>query len=247
VTADDKSKVYGEAVPSLTVSYSGFLNSDDENDLDTKPFASTTALASSDAGSYTITAAGGSDNNYSFEYYNGTLEVSMADQVITFQTIPSGLRATETCQLIATSTSGLPVTFVSSESGIAEINGNEMTVIREGTVIISAVQAGDQNYNPATSVSQTILTLPTFENIRSLFTPNNDGMNDYWYIPDIEQYGTVHVQIYNRFGQLLYESSAYQNDWDGTYNGKPLPEASYYYLINSSVKGFIKGVVNIIR
>jgi gliding motility-associated-like protein len=89
--------------------------------------------------------------------------------------------------------------------------------------------------------------LPTFDNIGSLFTPNNDGMNDYWYIPDIDQYGTISVQIYNRFGKLLYHSSAYKNDWEGTYNGSPLPEGSYYYIIKSSSKGIIKGVVNLLR
>jgi gliding motility-associated-like protein len=122
-----------------------------------------------------------------------------------------------------------------------------MTVLKEGNVTITAIQEGNQNWNPAANVTQTIVTLPTFDNIRSLFTPNNDGMNDYWYIPDIEQYGTISVQIYNRFGKLVYHSSAYKNDWEGTYNGTPLPEASYYYIIKSSEKGIIKGVVNLVR
>jgi len=113
--------------------------------------------------------------------------------------------------------------------------------------MITAIQGGNNNWNPAVNITQSIVTLPTFDNIRSLFTPNNDGMNDYWYIPDIEQYGTISVQIYNRFGKLLYKSSAYKNDWDGTYNGTPLPEAAYYYIIKSSEKGLIKGVVNIVR
>jgi gliding motility-associated-like protein len=72
-------------------------------------------------------------------------------------------------------------------------------------------------------------------------------MNDYWYIADIGQYGQISVKIYNRFGTLLYESPAYNNDWDGTYNGTPLPSASYYYIIKSSEKGIIKGVVNLVR
>jgi len=72
-------------------------------------------------------------------------------------------------------------------------------------------------------------------------------MNDYWYIPGLEDYGTVKVTVYNRFGQAVYESESYKNDWDGTWNGKPLPSAAYYYIIKSSTKGFIKGVVNIVR
>ena len=102
------------------------------------------------------------------------------------------------------------------------------------------------NHNPA-EVIQTIDVLPTFDNISSLFTPNGDGMNDYWYIPGLEEYGNVTVTVYNRFGQPVYESTRYKNDWDGTWNGYPLPSASYYYIIKSSLKGFIKGVVNIVR
>jgi gliding motility-associated-like protein len=247
VSADNKSRIYGKVNPELTISYSGFVNGDGIENIDTKPAAFTSADLASDAGKYSITAEGGSDNNYTFEYNNGTLDITKADQSLSFETIPSGLRTTQQHELVATSTSGLPVRFESSENSIADISGNNMTVLKEGTVVITAIQEGNQNWNPAVNVTQTIVTLPTFDNIRSLFTPNNDGMNDYWYIPDIEQYGTISVQIYNRFGKLVYHSSAYKNDWDGTYNGTPLPEASYYYIIKSSEKGIIKGVVNLVR
>ncbi len=247
ITANDKTRTYGEANPDLTISYSGFINSDGTDNLDIKPTAFTSADMASDAGKYSIKAEGGSDNNYSFKYINGTLEIIKADQVLSFETIPSGLRKTQHHELVASSTSGLPVTFESSVPAIAEISGDNMTVLKEGTVIITAIQEGNQNWNPALSLTQSVVTLPTFDNIGSLFTPNNDGMNDYWYIPDIDQYGTVSVQVYNRFGKLLYHSSAYKNDWDGTYNGAPLPEASYYYIIKSTEKGIIKGVINLVR
>ena len=110
-----------------------------------------------------------------------------------------------------------------------------------------ASQAGDDNWNAASDVSQTVTTLPTFDNITSLFTPNNDGMNDYWYIPDLLKYGDLQVTVYNRYGQAVYRSDSYKNDWDGTWNGNPLPSATYYYIIKSSEKGVIKGVVNIVR
>lgn len=247
VTADNKSKIYGHENPEFTVSYTGFANEDNIDNIDVKPIMSCAAVLTSDAGSYTITVVGAADNNYNFVYHDGSLEILKADQALTMEAIPSGLRTTQSHELEATSTSGLPVRFESSENSIVDIEGNSLTVIKEGTVIITAIQEGNHNWNPAESITQTVVTLPTFDNIRSLFTPNNDGMNDYWYISDIEQYGTISVQIYNRFGKLLYKSSAYNNDWDGTYNGTPLPEAAYYYIIKSSEKGLIKGVVNIVR
>jgi gliding motility-associated-like protein len=247
VTANDKTRTYGMPNPDLTVSYSGFVNGDDIDKIDVKPVAFTAASLTSDAGKYTITADSGSDNNYTFEYKSGTLDIIKADQILSFDAIPSGLRMTQQHELVASSTSGLPVSFESSELSIAEISGTTMSVLKEGTVIITAIQNGNQNWNPAVNLPQTIVMLPTFDNISSLFTPNNDGMNDYWYIPDIDQYGTISVQIFNRFGKLLYHSSAYKNDWEGTYNGNPLPEASYYYIIKSSSKGIIKGVINLVR
>ena len=247
VTADNKSKVYGEANPSLSITYSGFVLGQDKSVLDVPPVAATSATMSSDAGNYDINASGGSDGNYSFTYFKGILTINKADQLITFENIPSGLRMTQEHQLNATAASGLPVSFESSDPSLGSIEGNMLTILKDGSLTITATQAGDHNWNPATSVAQTIDALPSFDNIMSLFTPNNDGVNDYWYIPGLEQYGKVQVTIYNRFGQTVYHSDGYKNDWDGTWNGYPLPSASYYYIIKSSLKGFIKGVVNIIR
>jgi gliding motility-associated-like protein len=154
---------------------------------------------------------------------------------------------TQSYNLSATASSGLNVSFEVSDPGIASLNGNILTVKRDGNLTITAKQEGDQNWNPAPAITHSIETLPTFDGISSLFTPNNDGMNDYWYIPDLEQYGKLQVTVYNRFGQAVYKSDSYKNDWDGTWNGYPLPSASYYYIIKSSTKGFIKGVVNIVR
>ncbi|HPS12985.1 MAG TPA: MBG domain-containing protein, partial [Prolixibacteraceae bacterium] len=77
VTADDKVVCLNQAIPQLTISYSGFVNGDDETVLDIKPTAATTALLGSPAGSYPITVSGGSDDNYDFDYVAGTLKVSV--------------------------------------------------------------------------------------------------------------------------------------------------------------------------
>ncbi len=191
--------------------------------------------------------SGASDLNYSFIYTKGTLTIEKADQTITFDPIPAGLRMTQEIPCSYSSSSGLPVSFETSDQTAASIVGDVLTILKDGNVNIIAMQSGDKNWNPAPDVTQAISALPTFDNISSLFTPNNDGMNDYWYIPDLESFGKLQVTVYNRFGQTVYHSDAYKNDWDGTWNGSPLPEATYYYVIKSSTKGYIKGVVNIVR
>src|SRR2546422_152103 len=83
ITADSKSKVYGAAVPSLTATYTGFVNGETETDLDTPVTLSTTAAASSNAGTYPITASGAADANYTITHVNGTLTVTKAPLTIT--------------------------------------------------------------------------------------------------------------------------------------------------------------------
>ena len=74
ITAVDKTKVYGAINPALTVSYTGLVNGDAAPT--TLPTISTTALQSSPAGTYPITATGAADVNYTISYVNGTLSVT---------------------------------------------------------------------------------------------------------------------------------------------------------------------------
>ncbi|MDX9881859.1 MAG: MBG domain-containing protein [Prolixibacteraceae bacterium] len=83
VTADNKSKTYGDVNPSYTVSYSGWVNSEDNSVLDTAPTATCPATITSNAGQYDITPAGGADNNYTFSYVNGKLTINKAPLTIT--------------------------------------------------------------------------------------------------------------------------------------------------------------------
>jgi len=71
----------------------------------------------------------------------------------------------------------------------------------------------------------------------TVITPNGDGINDFWYIvnlDDINTYPTADVQIYNRWGQRVFRSIGYGAGkyWDGTRNGKLLPVGPYYYIID---------------
>jgi hypothetical protein len=83
ITADDQSTVYGAALPSLTASYSGFVNGDTAASLATPPTLTTTATASSPVGSYAITASGAVDANYTISYVAGTLSITPAPLTIT--------------------------------------------------------------------------------------------------------------------------------------------------------------------
>ena len=96
--------------------------------------------------------------------------------------------------------------------------------------------------------SVTITVLPTI-NFPDGISPNGDGKNDVWIIDFIEEYPDNVVEIYNRWGELLFHADGYKQDWDGTYEGKELPIGTYYYIIDlndESVKPFT-GPLTILR
>ncbi|MEO8404862.1 MAG: gliding motility-associated C-terminal domain-containing protein [Chitinophagaceae bacterium] len=83
------------------------------------------------------------------------------------------------------------------------------------------------------------------------FTPNGDGINDYWLITNGNCLTSAKAQIFNRYGAIVFESKDYKNDWQGTYKGKPLPDGTYYFvisfvLINGKTE-YLKGNVTILR
>lgn len=63
-------------------------------------------------------------------------------------------------------------------------------------------------------------------------SPNGDGDNDEWLIDGIELFPNCVVEVYNRWGELLFQSVGYKEHWKGTYKGKELPVGSYYYIVD---------------
>jgi len=85
-------------------------------------------------------------------------------------------------------------------------------------------------------------------NIPSSFTPNFDLTNDTWILRGVSNYPDVKVEIYNRWGSLLFSSAGYAEPWDGTYQGKEVASATYYYIIILSENDEpITGSVTVVR
>jgi gliding motility-associated-like protein len=84
-------------------------------------------------------------------------------------------------------------------------------------------------------------------NPRNLFSPNGDGIDDFWVIESIENYPGAAVTIYNANGSVVYESNNYNNEWDAVYDGKDLPETAYFFVIRYENKDPKTGSVTVIR
>jgi gliding motility-associated-like protein len=86
--------------------------------------------------------------------------------------------------------------------------------------------------------------------IYDVFSPNGDNFNDLWIIDGLTNYPNNELQIFNRWGSLVYEAKPYQNNWDGrSKNGNPLPSATYYYIfkLNDGSDQTYSGPIALIR
>jgi gliding motility-associated-like protein len=246
IIAEDKSRAYLESNPELTFICDGFAYGETLSVLDAIPSTSTEATANSPVGTYPIILTGGSDNNYEFNLEDGILTVTKIEQTVTFIAWPAELLVTKTGELQATASSGLQVFFESNDENLATVTGSILRGISRGNVVIRAYQPGDNNYyNAESAISVEIIS--SHANIMNLFTPNNDGFNDHWEISDLDSYGTYDIRVFNRWGKLVFSSTSYNNDWDGTSDGVALPPAAYYYVISTANAGTITGTVNIVR
>lgn len=86
--------------------------------------------------------------------------------------------------------------------------------------------------------------------IPNVFSPNGDGINDKWIITHMDEYATAQVEIFDRYGQMIFQSmGGYSTTpWDGTYNGKAVPVGTYFYIINlGNGNSPLSGSVSVIR
>lgn len=190
VIADNKSRVYGEANPSLSLTYLGFLGSDDASVIDSSPRISTLANATFDAGTYAINVEEGFDNNYYFIYSAGSLTINRADQAIHFNSIEDKTIGDPAFTPAAYSSSGLTVSY-STNSGKIVISGDQVSMTQAGRVTIVASQVGDKNFNAAVQVSQDfcvnpgkpVITADLTNPTAPVLTSNFDGANK-WFLND---------------------------------------------------------------
>jgi gliding motility-associated-like protein len=84
--------------------------------------------------------------------------------------------------------------------------------------------------------------------IHNIVTPDGNGQNDFWTVGNIDYYPEALVELYNRWGEKVYETTAYQSDWQGTKDTDQLPDGSYYYVISFPDTDFhYKGSVTVMR
>ena len=146
------------------------------------------------------------------------------------------------------------------------INGNTITTDANGQVTV-LLPDGDYNYtieaygyetasgtltvtNGEVEISVTLISIPVDGLVVPQgFSPNGDGINDLFVIAGLDKFNKVSFEVFNRWGNVVYKQTRYDNNWDGRSNvgftiGKDLPTGTYFYLviiqeINKTYTGYI--------
>jgi len=168
VTAGNNSRNFEGANPSFNYGYSGFVNGDTTSVISGHPDITTTATLNSLNGTYPINISQGTLSNspyncYGFSFVPGTLTINGGfAQTITFLAIPLDVpRRIPILTLIGQSTSGLPLTYaVTGPANLLTNGGYAVAITGPGTVTITASQAGNSTFAPATAVVRTFTVTP---------------------------------------------------------------------------------------
>ena len=108
------------------------------------------------------------------------------------------------------------------------LTNNPLTYVQPGDYSVS-VKDGNDCW--ATSNTVTVSNQLECIEMPNSFTPNGDGMNDNWNL-DFTMYNSVSLEVYSKWGKIVWTSDALTISWDGTFNGNPLPAGTYYYIID---------------
>jgi len=114
------------------------------------------------------------------------------------------------------------------------VGAGDMSIFEDTLMTVTPPASGEYFFIASDLCGNTDTTSAkvTIENceitIYNVFSPNGDGINDIWVIPNIEGYINNEVIIYNRWGQKVFEAAPYLNNWDGG----NLPAGVYFYVVN---------------
>ncbi len=93
-------------------------------------------------------------------------------------------------------------------------------------------------------VEQVIEQDLTLEGFPKFFTPNGDGVNDFWQFippPTFTEINVANISIFDRYGKFLLQIDPLSQGWDGTFNGSPLPSADYWFKATDDSNNAVTG------
>lgn len=245
------------------------------------PAVRNNACAEVSTGAISLTVEGGSPG-YSYDWSNGAnvSAVSGIGQGTYAVTVTDARNCTITATYTVANGYSLTVDAMSSTTiNLGEsVQLSAVTNVDNGNVYSWTPAIGNINCNNcattnATPTQETIYTIQVLDTngcrasdtvtisvnsitdifIPNAFSPNNDGNNDVFQLfGDVGTISFLDMKVFNRWGELVFESSKHNFEWDGTYKGEIVPQGTYIYVakiafVNGYVRNDLKGSLTVIR
>jgi gliding motility-associated-like protein len=189
---------------------------------------------------YIVVAGSNHDPIYGPCAFNMTITGSALD--IVARVDPLSVSLGESAGLFVDGTEG-PVQWTPGQYLDDPTSINPTVIAEETTSFQVSAQVGECDVTDVVS-----LTIGSPIDIYNSISPNGDGINDVWNIGEIERFPTCQIEVFDRWGQSVFKSVGYQQAWDGTYKGRYLPTAAYYYVIElNSLEVTIPPILGTIR
>ncbi len=179
---------------------------------------------------------------------NGTLN---GTGVVVTDVLQSGYTYVSSSATVGTYNNSTGIwTIGNLNSGASETLTVTATVQNSGSYVNTATVSGIEVDGVLTNNISTVETFPTDFNIPEGFSPNGDGINDFFVIRGIDKFKDNNFTIFNRWGEKVFVAKPYQNTWDGSCSmglrmgGNSLPTGTYFYTIDlGDGSKIIKGTI----
>jgi len=206
------------------------------------------AAGASGTGTVTVTVKdNGGTANGGVDTYSRTFNVTVSALAAITITSDIGTLVEKGATATLTASGGTAYTWTTATSiTSASLTSASITVRPSATTTYTVTST-----NACGSVSTQTITITTRNASRletsNVITPNGDGKNDYFVIRNIDLYPVNTVKVFDKAGKLIFVKSGYNNDWNGYYNGSPLAQGTYYYVVDLGTGLPYRGVISVVR
>jgi gliding motility-associated-like protein len=187
--------------------------------------ATTSSIEVSEAGNYSVEATGSGCT------LTASKEISVIDApFVTIVATPEKINEGETAQLTAT---GLDTYTWEPAESLSDPTAPNPVAQPPSTTIYTVTGIGTNGCKGTGTFTLQVTGEPIVNklNPHNFFSPNNDGSNEQWQVDNILTYTQCGIVIYDEKGVKVFDAKPYHNDWNGTFNGKALPDGVYFYII----------------
>jgi len=207
--------------------------------------------AGATAGTATVTVIvkdNGGTANTGVDTYSRTFTITVNALPIVSVNSDRGMQISKGERVLLSATGGANYAWAANGSITGGLNSATIEVRPRETTTYT-VTVTNASGCPETKTF-TLTVLEDYENVKAtnILSPNGDGANDKWLIDNIDFYPNNEVKVFDKAGRILYSKKGYDNSWDGTLNGNPLAEGTYYYVIDFGTnKRVFRGFITVVR